>query len=252
MVIGLNRFKEHFTDFKDRYVLIGGTACSIALENSGLEFRVTKDLDIVLYVEALDKDFGNAFWGFIQKGNYKNLQKSTGKHLFYRFYEPKDKSYPYMLELFARKPDILPFREDSHLTPVPIDEEVSSLSAIIVDDDYYYFIRKNAIILDDVSILKEESIIPLKTRAWLDLMKRSSLGEIVDKRNINKHRNDIFRMYQLLTPESKIHLPSPIANDLRSFIDQIISDKSINLKQLGLRNIALNAMLDNLKTIYTL
>ena len=32
MVKGLEKFKEHFSEFNDQYILIGGTACSMALE----------------------------------------------------------------------------------------------------------------------------------------------------------------------------------------------------------------------------
>src|SRR5690349_16685193 len=120
MVRGLDRFKTHFEPFADRYVLIGGTACSLAMEDAGLEFRVTKDLDIVLCVEALDGDFVQAFWDFVRAGGYKNQQKSTGNKLFYRFYDPDDKTYPTMLELFSRKPDALTLPDDSLLTPIPV------------------------------------------------------------------------------------------------------------------------------------
>jgi len=87
MVKGIDQFKTHFERFNDRYVLIGGTACYLAMEDAGLDFRVTKDLDIVLYVEALDVEFVGAFWDFVKKGGYQNRQRSTGKKLFYRFYE---------------------------------------------------------------------------------------------------------------------------------------------------------------------
>ena len=53
MVKGLDLFRLHFWDYANRYVLIGGTACDIAMAGAGLEFRATKDLDIVLVVEAL-------------------------------------------------------------------------------------------------------------------------------------------------------------------------------------------------------
>ncbi|MDP8239674.1 MAG: hypothetical protein P9X24_11345 [Candidatus Hatepunaea meridiana] len=252
MVRGLDKFREHFAGFEDHYALIGGVACSIALEQAGLEFRVTKDIDIVICIEALNKEFGDAFWDFIQSGKYNNLQKSTGKHLFYRFYKPEDKSYPFMLELFARDPGILPLREGSHLTPIPIDDEVSSLSAIIMDDEYYKFIQKNKIVLDGISIIKEEHLIPLKARVWLDLTHRKNEGEKIDRNDIKKHKNDVFRLYQLLTPDSKIHLPSSIAEELKQFIDRVRSDSSINLKQLGLINTTPNEVFDNLETIYNL
>ena len=83
MVRGLAKFKEHFQGYSDRYVLIGGTACSLAMEEVGLAFRATRDLDIVLCVEALDSSFVTAFWEFVHAGRYNNQQKSTGKRLFY-------------------------------------------------------------------------------------------------------------------------------------------------------------------------
>ena len=70
-------------------MLIGGVACYLAMKEAGLDFRVTKDLDIVLFVETLDVEFVSVFWNSVKKGEYQNCQKSTGKKLFYRFYEPK-------------------------------------------------------------------------------------------------------------------------------------------------------------------
>ena len=46
-----------------------------------------------------------------------------------------------MLEFFAREPGGLPLADGAHLTPVPIDAEVVSLSAILLDPDYYGFIH---------------------------------------------------------------------------------------------------------------
>ena len=42
-------------------MLFGGTACDLALTEAGLQFRATKDLDIVLCIEALDAAFARAF-----------------------------------------------------------------------------------------------------------------------------------------------------------------------------------------------
>ena len=68
MVIGLDTFKKYFKSFEDQYVLIGGTACDILFEGSMSQFRVTKDFDMVLIVEALTAEFGSAFWKFIKAG----------------------------------------------------------------------------------------------------------------------------------------------------------------------------------------
>ena len=56
------------------------------MEEAGLAFRATKDLDIVLHVEALTPAFGEAFWKFVEDGGYEIRQASdTGKPIFYRF-----------------------------------------------------------------------------------------------------------------------------------------------------------------------
>lgn len=66
MVNGLLTFQRHFADYRDAYLLIGGCACDIHFEGFDLPFRTTKDLDIVLCVEALNDDFLRAFWQFIR------------------------------------------------------------------------------------------------------------------------------------------------------------------------------------------
>ena len=141
MVKGLDVFQGWFAEYADQYVLIGGTAATLTMEEAGLAFRATKDLDIVLHVEALTPAFGEAFWKFVEAGGYEIRQASdTGKPIFYRFQKPADDRYPVMVELFARAPDGLQPAEGSQLTPIPLDEAVSSLSAILLDEAYYAFI----------------------------------------------------------------------------------------------------------------
>lgn len=53
MVVGIDRFREYFKDYQGSYVLIGGVAASITMELLDEKFRTTKDLDVVLVVEAL-------------------------------------------------------------------------------------------------------------------------------------------------------------------------------------------------------
>jgi hypothetical protein len=197
MVRGLDKFKDYFRGYENNYVLIGGTASTLAMEEAGLQFRATVDLDIVLCVEVLDADFVRRLWEFVREGNYQNRQKSTGGRQFYRFYKPEDQSFPEMLELFARLPDALTFEGEGRLTPIPMDEEVSSLSAILLDDSYYAFLHAGKKDLDGLSVLNPEYIIPLKARAWLDLAARRAEGEQIDSRHIKKHKLDVFRLYQV-------------------------------------------------------
>ena len=251
MVRGLDLFRDYFKDYTDEYILIGGTACDLAMASMGLDFRATKDLDIVLILEALDVEFVNAFWAFIKEGRYKNRQKSTGKKLFYRFYDPEEEVFPYMIELFSRKPDVFELPFESHLTPIHMDEEVSSLSAILMDNDYYDFIKNGKKVTDDVSIISQEYLIPLKSRAWLDLCQLKSSGVPIDSKDIKKHKNDVFRLYQILSLDTDIALPQSIADDMRMFLEKV-SDEPLDIKSLGIRNTSLEDVIGNLKKIYKL
>ena len=62
MVNGFTKFKEKFQSFENQYVIIGGTACDLIMENEELPFRATKDIDIVLIVESITAEFGRRFW----------------------------------------------------------------------------------------------------------------------------------------------------------------------------------------------
>jgi hypothetical protein len=102
VVRGLDVFREYFAGHADQFVLIGGTAATLAMEEAGLEFRATKDLDIVLHIEALSPAFGEVFWSFIEAGRYA-IRQASGKPVFYRFQKPADERFPVMLELLDKK-----------------------------------------------------------------------------------------------------------------------------------------------------
>lgn len=81
MIKGLDKFREYFAGFSDHYVLIGGTASVLVMDEAGVDFRATKDLDIVLCVEVLDESFAETFWAFVKAGGYQNQQSSSGKNI---------------------------------------------------------------------------------------------------------------------------------------------------------------------------
>ena len=74
MVKGLDVFQAWFAEHADQYVLIGGTAASLTMDEAGLVFRATKDLDVVLHVEVLTPAFGVAFWKFVEAGGYEIIR----------------------------------------------------------------------------------------------------------------------------------------------------------------------------------
>lgn len=251
MVIGLSSFKEWFSDYAEQYTIIGGTACDLLMTENGIDFRATKDIDMVLIVEALTVEFGAAFWNYIKKAGYEHKNKSTGEPQFYRFSNPISHEYPAMIELFSRNVDAITLPDDAVLTPLPLDEELSSLSAILMDSDYYQFLRQGRVIIEGIPILDEYHLIPFKAKAFLDLSARKAAGEAVDSKNIRKHKNDVFRLSLLLRDELHIELSKRIANDMLEFITQI-ENEDVDMKSLGIRNIRKEDIIKQLKALYSL
>jgi hypothetical protein len=219
MVRGLSVFQDWFKDFEDQYVLIGGTAAKITMAQEGLNFRGTKDLDIILHIELLTPEFGQQFWAFVRAGGYQLQEGETQKKpCLYRFQKPMEDDFPYMLELFSRVPAELSFTPPGHLTPIPFDEQISSLSAILLDEDYYRFVldgRRNKHGLP--SWVGEDRLIPLKAIAWMEMTQRVLSGEVIDSRKINKHLADVVQLSALLTPGVLIEAPMKVRTDMQRF-----------------------------------
>jgi len=249
MVRGLDKFKAHFQNHMGQFVLIGGTACDLLMGEAGLEFRATKDLDIVLTIEILDRTFVERFWEFIERAGYQYRQKSTGKNRFYRFYQPEDTSYPYMLELFSKIPDWITLQNQGELTPIPTDDDLSSLSAILLDAQYYNWLQQGVTRIDGLQIVDAEHLIPLKMRAWLDLTNRKVAGEKIDSKDVGKHKKDVFRLTQLVVPTASIEITPAIQTDVQAFLWQC---DDVNLKSLGIQDIEFGEMVSILKQLYRL
>lgn len=139
MVRGIEKFQEAFSEFSGNYVIIGGTACERHEDKSGQVPRATKDIDLILIVEALSHGVVEKFWEFVRAAGYTEKQVGEQdddvRHQYYRFKSPKDASFPAQIELFSRSLGIFNLPDDMHITPVPTDADLSSLSAILMDDD---------------------------------------------------------------------------------------------------------------------
>lgn len=248
MVKGLERFRDHFRGFEDRYVLIGGTACDVAFDAVGLRFRATKDLDIVLCVDSLDADFARKFWGFVALGGYTFREASTGRTRFYRFRKPAAEGFPAMLELFARAPDVIGV-VSGDLTPIPVEDGVSSLSAILLQDEYYEWVRAGRHVVEGLAVLRPEHIIPLKAKAWLDLRERAQAGASIDSRDIRKHKNDVFRLWAIIDPGVRPTLSGAIERDMRVFLDEVAKEPP-DLDALGLNAKSVDDVFSTLRAVY--
>ena len=250
MIKGIDIFRDYFEEYKEQYVLIGGAACDIIMEDAERAFRATKDLDIVLIVEVLTPEFGKAFWNFIDEGKYRNKSKSSSDPQFYRFDKPETLGFPYMIELFSRRMFEIEDK-DRNLTPIHIDDEVSSLSAILLNDAYYQMLLEGRSEVNGLTILEPLYIIPFKAKAWIDLTEKKSKGMNVDEKEIRKHKNDIARLAMVLSGNDFVRLPEEVRKDMEYFISRFENDP-VDLKNLRIRGLTNADLVMRLKDVYLL
>lgn len=247
MVKGMEIFREYFKEYENQYVLIGGAACDIVFTSKESAFRATRDLDIVLIVEALTPEFANQFWRFVQEGGYRNKATNGNKPQFYRFDKPEDDLFPKMIELFSRENFVL--QELQEITPIHIADDILSLSAILLNDDYYEALLQGKVIENGLSVLRPEYLILFKAKAYLDLKERKEKGESIDSSNIKKHKKDILRIIAEILLENINELPLSVKIDIYKFIEDLVTNPFDNnlLTAYGLRN---QEVIEELKKVF--
>ena len=218
MVNGLEIFRARFQPFTGGITLIGGAACDEWFTAQGLEFRATRDLDIVEMVEELKPAFIAAMKAFIAEGHYEISERSAGVPILYRFTKPARKDFPYKLELCSRNHQNFDLAKGQKAIPISTQLDKHSLSALLLDDDYYGLVRTHHDLRDGLWVANATSLIPLKALAWENLAKLKADGEKVDSNNIVKHRNDVFRLAGTLPNTAGPELAPRIMAGLNRFV----------------------------------
>ena len=250
---GLNKFKEYFAGYADNYVVIGGVACGLYADMFAQNPRVTHDIDTVLVVEALTHDFVVQFWQFVKDAGYKLQETSAGKHEHFRFRFPSSEDFPEQVELFSRDIGLLTTPEGARLTPIPMDEDLSSLSAILMNDAYYHYTISHCELVEGVHVAKPESLICLKCRAYVDLATRRAEGESIDSRKVNKHKRDVFRLVAMLAANQSFAVPHDLYQDILVFAEMVRSDmpNPDMLKAIGIYNTTAEDVLQRLLNAFS-
>ena len=83
--------------------------------------------------------------------------------------------------------------------------------------------------------MDESLLIPFKAKAYLDIRERQAKREKIKKDDIKKHRNDVFRLLQLLPGDARIEIPDSIRDDLRAFIKDIRDNDNLDPGNFGVR-----------------
>lgn len=224
---GLDKFREAFENYSENYVIIGGTACSLEMADTVVRPRATHDIDMIVVVEKMTADFAGRFWQFVREGGYrpekrKQVDGETPKYELYRFVDGTA-GYPEMIELLSRHPDILGIPKGLTIEPLPMDENVSSLSAIIMDDDFYQFTIAHSRLTDGIRHADPAALIALKSCAYLNLLRDKSEGKHVNSKDVKKHRSDVLKNVVIME-DSQVVAPSSIVMCVREFVASIRND----------------------------
>ncbi|MFA7119438.1 MAG: hypothetical protein WC159_11760 [Sphaerochaetaceae bacterium] len=137
------------------------------------------------------------------------------------------------------------------LTPLPIDDDVSSLSAILLNDAYYDLLKSGRTTIGGLTVLDAGYLILFKAKAWLDLVHRRKEGEQIDSRQVKKHKNDVFRLSELLSADIRISIKGSVRQDMIAFINAMRVE-AVDLTQLGIKGRSQEDILKTFEEVYDL
>lgn len=209
---GFDHFCAHLKGLEGEYVIIGGGAASILMDDAGLEFRATKDVDLVFLTRS--RELNRRLLDYIDLGGYKTKESSEGLPRYYRFKNPENTDCPAMIEIFARNELGLELRPGQHIIPIKNDPG-EGLSAILLDDEYFDLIKGNLTVSGSgIPLINAVANICLKARAHRELFERRAAGDATaEEKAVQKHLKDIWRLAVTLTgDEAPILGATPLAD----------------------------------------
>ena len=122
------------------------------------------------------------------------------------------------------------------IIPFHIDDDTSSLSAILLYDDFYEFMISGRRVVDGVCVLGAEYLNPFKMYAWTNLLDRKRSGEHVNEKDLRKHKYDVFRLLQIVTAGTKVESEGLVTESIRRYMEEIsaVDESEVRLLQMGL------------------
>ena len=111
-----------------------------------------------------------------------------------------------------------------HLTPIPVSDDISSLSAILMDEEYYNQTVAGSIIENGIRIANPLSLLCLKVKAFLNLTEEKKSNSAVRNSDIKKHRDDVFKLLAMrIDPFTPVELSPAMKESIGNFIRLIES-----------------------------
>jgi hypothetical protein len=224
----LDHFTDFFKGFQNDYVIIGGMAAYVHLDEADLEFRGTKDVDMVILTNS-SQELNKRIIEYIEAGEYQTKEATDNIPKFYRFSKPNNEIFPEIIEIFARNETELPLKTGQYIIPVQKGDQ-ERLSAILLDDEYFNLIKQNSIKSEDgYSIVNTQANICLKARAFREIRERNE-----EIKKINKHRNDILKLTLTLKDDPPLKLDAQIKKDFMLNIEELENMDAKTFKQVML------------------
>jgi len=248
MVKGIEVFQEHFRGYDDAYIIIGGLATAMAMNELGFLFRATKDIDLVVVVQD-NEEFLKKLLQFINLGGYETRQRTENpdRHNLFRFLKPSDKSYPEQIELFAIHARDSVLVTDHHIIPIDTPENYPYLSAILLNSDYFNLLIQHSDSIDGVRVASAVALIPLKIHAHLSLKKSGNS-------DAKKHIRDIIRLAAILHEEDRIELSGLPKEEFELFVpllNEVPEETVIDvLKDSNIYYVVKEDIVDELNRVY--
>ncbi len=248
---GFNHFCDTLKGLEADYVIIGGGAAAILMDDEGLEFRATKDVDLV--VLGRSDELNTRILAYVKDGGYKTKESTETTPKYYRFREPSKAECPAMIEIFARNELELQLEEGQYIIPIKSDS-AEKLSAILLDDEYFDLIRKNLITSESgITLINAIANICLKARAHRELFERRESGDkTAEEKSIQKHLKDIWRLAAVLTGEETIALTGQPEKDVTSAIQKLGLLPKMQFKQVmeNIPGVEMEAIMAVLKKVF--
>ncbi|MFA6145028.1 MAG: hypothetical protein WCW84_11955 [Sulfurimonas sp.] len=244
---GLSHFQQYCKDLEEMYVVVGGFA-TVMLLDEGLgdgHGKATHDIDLVLLTTS-SIEMSQRIKQYVQEGKYEIQKGNKDQYHYYRFVKPEIEGFAKEIELFASNENDLKLDDSQRIIPIDPEEGLYSLSAIMLDPEYFEMIKNNVTMSVVAPCTNTQATIMLKMSAFFDLNARND-------NKWKKHRQDILKLSLLLTGEERLQMTGRMVEDFESFMTHLEKDvdqKMIKTILNGMVTVDKELTLETLKKVF--
>ena len=88
-----------------------------------------------------------------------------------------------------------------------------------------------------------------KAKAWMDLAEKKQSGMHVNDRDLRKHKNDVFRLFTIMDPATRITLPERVVDEMRGFLNALMVLVA-DMTKLGMSGVSKYDIINEFRVIY--